>query len=278
VADPGRCAVTAVAGRLLLALRGLGLAVDEQPDLAGGAYAAFSPCTRHGAETVVDAGGKCALCGERLRYRYVLGREWGPGPPAVFIMLNPSTADAYVLDPTVRRCVGFARQWGAGGLVVLNAFALRSTDPRALRVEPDPTGPANDRAIAAVLADRRRLLREWEAAGEPAPMPTVVAWGVHATLGRRDEKVLALLREHRFAPMRLGNSTKDGHPRHPLYVPGNVEPTPHRLLLCVDDEGGQFSDHDWSHWTGRPADIPPGSVTRLRYCGRCNLYQGERAA
>jgi len=146
-------------------------------------------------------------------HRYALAREWDAArPPAVFVMLNPSTADAFIMDPTVTRCRGFAITWGCGGLLVLNAFALRSTDPRRLRTHPDPVGVDNDRVISAVLD-----------AGEVGPV--TVAWGSDPTLLRsgRAGQLLTLLREHGLHPQCLG-MTKDGHPRHPLYVRGDTQP------------------------------------------------------
>lgn len=141
-------------------------------------------------------------------YRYALTRRWDNRPPAVFVMLNPSTADAFVVDPTVRRCLGFARSWGAGGLVVLNAFGLRSTNPMALYRHGDPVGPDNDTVIADVLS------------AAPAG-PVVVAWGAHGTLGGRDRRVADLICRLGLATMCLG-MTKGGSPRHPLYVRGET--------------------------------------------------------
>ncbi len=115
-------------------------------------------------------------------------------------MLNPSTADAERDDPTIRRCAGFARSWGFGGMTVVNLFALRATDPARLRRARDPVGRDNDRHIAAAAS-----------AGL-----VVVAWGVHGRLGERDRAVLALLSGCR--PGCLG-TTRGGHPRHPLYLP-----------------------------------------------------------
>lgn len=149
-------------------------------------------------------------------YRYALTRQWNPDrPPAVFIMLNPSTADAWVLDPTVTRCRNFAAKWGCGGLVVLNAFALRATDPKVLRGHPDPVGPDNDQVIAAVLC-----------AGQAGPV--IVAWGSDETMRRsgRADQLVALLHTGGFEPQCLGKTTA-GHPRHPLYVRGDTEPIPY---------------------------------------------------
>ena len=144
-------------------------------------------------------------------YRYHLDRTWDPvGPVVTFVMLNPSTADADVLDPTVRRCVGFARAWGYGSLQVVNLFALRATDPGDLLRAPEPVGAANDRAVvdAATGADR-----------------VVVAWGVRGTHRDRASDVGALLVGHGVRIHALG-TTKDGHPRHPLYLPRGTAPGP----------------------------------------------------
>lgn len=117
-------------------------------------------------------------------------------------MLNPSTADAFALDPTNRRCVGFAQRWGFGAMVTTNVFAWRSTDPRGLRDVEDPVGVDNDGVL--VEAARRADL-------------VVAAWGVHATLGGRGETVRGLLAGAGVV-LHVLRLTKDGHPGHPLYV------------------------------------------------------------
>lgn len=165
-----------------------GLMVDR--DLAGVDTATFSPCGT---------------------YRYALTR--GPlNRPAVFVMLNPSTADAFSADPTIRRCLGFARSWGYDGLIVVNAFALRSTDPSALRIHPDPVGPDNDAVLASLVGSTTG--------------PVVVAWGVHAELHGRAGRMLQLIAEAGMEPLCLG-TTQGGHPRHPLYIRGDTVPVPY---------------------------------------------------
>ena len=140
------------------------------------------------------------------RYRYRLWRRWSPGPVIGFCMLNPSTAAASRDDPTIRRCVGFARAWGYGGVEVVNLFALRATEPSRLRSARDPIGPGNDAALVAAAA-RVDVL--------------VIAWGVHGTLLERDRTVLALLSRTRL--LALG-WTRSGAPRHPLYLRRDTRP------------------------------------------------------
>lgn len=141
------------------------------------------------------------------RYRYSLVRAWDDGlPRACFCLLNPSTADARRDDPTLRRCAGFARAWGFGSIEVVNAFAFRATDPRALRAAADPVGPGNDRAI--LRAARRASI-------------VVVGWGNAGALEGRSDAVRRLLSG--FDARTLG-LTKQEEPRHPLYVARNTAP------------------------------------------------------
>lgn len=136
------------------------------------------------------------------RYRYELTRYWEPGPDACFIMLNPSTADADQDDPTIRRCVSFARREGCGSLTVVNLFAFRATDPRALKSQSiNPVGPNNDRHIVE--------------AAHRATGPIICAWGASSPYDWRAPDVLRLIRRPTYC---LG-ITKDGSPRHPLYLP-----------------------------------------------------------
>lgn len=146
-------------------------------------------------------------------YRYVLGREWTNAPLAVFVMLNPSTADADVDDPTIRRCMGFARAWGNGGIRVVNLFAYRSTDPDALASLPIDVaiGPDNDAHIRAALGMTYATV--------------VTAWGAHAAASRsrRDEDVLHIIAKSKHEAYYL-RRTKSGAPCHPLYLPSSLTP------------------------------------------------------
>jgi hypothetical protein len=149
-----------------------------------------------------------AVISESGEYRYRLTRPSEVLSPerggALFVMLNPSTADAELDDPTIRRCRGFARTWGCAGLAVANLYALRSTDPAALWWHLDPVGPENDQHLAA-------LAREF---GD-----VVCAWGANAK-PERVSAFLALVREAGARTWCLG-VTKSGAPRHPLYVRGD---------------------------------------------------------
>ena len=95
-------------------------------------------------------------------YRYRLGRLWNADKPIVaFVMLNPSTADATTDDPTIRRCLNYAEDWGYGTLLVGNLFALRSTDPSRLHDHPEPVGPDNDEHLWEICEAAERVIAAW---------------------------------------------------------------------------------------------------------------------
>ena len=149
---------------------------------------------------------KDAVISDCGAYRYWLHRMDDCEDPfatsAVFLMLNPSTADASLDDPTIRRCRRFAKDWGDDGLVVGNLFALRSTDPAQLLTHPDPIGPHNDNWL--------RLMAERHAT-------VVCAWGAHPMAVERGAQVARMLIDNGVTLWCLG-TTKSGAPRHPLYV------------------------------------------------------------
>ena len=142
-------------------------------------------------------------------YRYSLERHWGKKRNGVimFIGLNPSTADAEKDDPTIRRCIGFSKALGAGGYLMGNLFAYRSTDPKALKSENDPVGPDNDHWLLFLA------LRS---------LHVIAAWGAFEIARERGIEVRDMLSNHGISLLCLG-VTKDGHPRHPLYLPKNSE-------------------------------------------------------
>jgi hypothetical protein len=141
-------------------------------------------------------------------YRYSLWRRVGESRKRVlFVMLNPSTADAIVDDPTIRRCMGFARTWRFGELEVCNLFAYRTPCPSALLRAADPVGPSNDRALSRAVARADRV---------------IAAWGV---IGMRSTRALVVLEMLRGVRLECLGRTRDGAPRHPLYVPSRARPT-----------------------------------------------------
>ena len=126
----------------------------------------------------------------------------------MFIGLNPSTADEVDDDPTVRRCIAYARAWGFDALCMTNLFGLRATLPAVMRAHAAPVGPENDARLAD-CARRAALI--------------VACWGNHGRHLDRDAAVLRLLRRHRLHCLKL---TSAGTPNHPLYLRGDLRPRP----------------------------------------------------
>jgi hypothetical protein len=149
-------------------------------------------------------------------YRYTLGRRWSQGSRrVVFVMLNPSTADANIDDPTIRKCVGFAKRWGFDALTVVNLWAFRTSKPAELMRAGYPVGPDNDRAIASECATAERV---------------VVAWGSHVQPGYpRVVRVVSTLRGivHSGELFCLG-LCDNGSPRHPLMLAYETPAIPFR--------------------------------------------------
>ena len=136
-------------------------------------------------------------------YRYSLWRLWDTSKPAVlFIGLNPSTADATDDDPTIRRCLGFARSWGFGSLCMGNLFAFRATDPMALYEAADPVGPDNDKWLLELSVKCQKV---------------VFAWGAKGQLMGRDKTLASA-----FTEAYCIKRTKEGHPSHPLYLKADL--------------------------------------------------------
>ena len=143
-------------------------------------------------------------------YRYLLWRVWDSTTPYLNVIgLNPSTADATTNDHTITTCIRFARDWGFGGLRMTNLYALRSTDPAELRRVVDPIGPENDQWIYQTATQAAR---------------TLVAWGGHTMVAKREVVVLKLL-EH--LPLACLGLLKGGGPHHPLYLRSDTKPIPY---------------------------------------------------
>jgi hypothetical protein len=177
------------------------LGLDLVTDVGTKGHAVFSPCRT---------------------YRYRLTRELDGRRPLVICGLNPSTATAELNDATIRRELGFAKRWGCGRLVKVNAYAFRATDPkvmlRAAKTGVDIVGPENDRCIVDAIRDAM-----------VADGIILAAWGANIDPVR--QAALSLMLSVRTMtnsfPVCLGVN-KDGSPVHPLYVPYDREPVPWR--------------------------------------------------
>ncbi|MFZ1084542.1 MAG: DUF1643 domain-containing protein, partial [Terracidiphilus sp.] len=169
-----------------------------------------------------DPGGKVRLAlsadvkssadfgGDNKEYRYTLKRVWDASLGSVlFVMMNPSTADPYVDDPTVAKCQRYARAWGYGTMLVGNTFAYRATNQKDLLQVADPVGPKNDKYLLHMAAEAGMIVLAY---GKP-----------HKNLCQRGRDVAALLRRagHKLHVLKLCN---DGTPSHPLYLRGTLKP------------------------------------------------------
>jgi hypothetical protein len=158
------------------------------------------------SETLFDT--KPCLFSACRQYRYTLWREWDPLFNNQFLMvvgLNPSTADETKDDPTIRRCVDFAKRWGFGALLMTNLFAIRATDPKVMMAHADPTGELNDQVLLHFAPRAGKLL---------------AAWGAQGSHLNRDHYITALLGD-KFECLGF---TGGMQPRHPLYVAASTPP------------------------------------------------------
>lgn len=148
-------------------------------------------------------------------YRYSLHREWRDPYErprwVTFVMLNPSTANANLDDPTIRRCMAFTKALGGTGLAVVNLYAFRATKPADLWLCADPVGPENDETLMTFLGMAARH-----------DFPIIAAWGTHA----RPDRVAAVRRMPGADRLLALHSTKTGAPGHPLYLPASATPRP----------------------------------------------------
>lgn len=147
------------------------------------------------------------------RYRYTLWRRWAKLNLPIeqtricaFVGLNPSTANECTEDPTVRRCIDFSRYWGYDAFCMLNIFAWRDTDPAIMKRQEAPIGARNEEAIRTVQLLSARV---------------VACWGVHGDHMGQGERILKLLDKTKTVHLGL---TKEGHPKHPLYLARYTQP------------------------------------------------------
>jgi len=158
---------------------------------------------------LLDIAGSGAEFSLDRMYRYKLWREWDSTKGCVaFVGLNPSTADERVDDPTVRRCINYAKAWGFGRLVMLNIFAFRATDPKMMMANMNPVGPGNIETIVEVARSSSMV---------------VACWGAHGAYRGQGRQVMELLDRARV-PLHCLGVTKGGHPKHPLYLKKDLKP------------------------------------------------------
>ena len=148
------------------------------------------------------------------KYRYQLERWWAHGQKVLFVMLNPSTADADNDDATIRSCTRLAKVHGYGSMIVANLFAWRATDPDELAKAADPIGPDNDRAT-------------YEAAS--VSHAAIFAWGAHPFAEKRAKMMPDLIKPG-LEPMCFG-VTKSGAPKHPLYIKSGTPLVPYPVRV-----------------------------------------------
>lgn len=145
------------------------------------------------------------------KYRYTLWRQWTNDPAAPFAMfigLNPSTADEKQDDPTIRRCIGFSKRWGFGALLMTNLFAWRDTKPENMKRVLDPVGDQNDYWLTHYAAEAGII---------------IAAWGKDGAHVHRQKRVIINLSGMPVMCLKINN---DGTPKHPLYVAGDTTPIP----------------------------------------------------
>lgn len=151
-----------------------------------------------------------AYFGDSTNYRYTLWRRWSEcrvSEMMAVIGLNPSTADSVNNDPTIRRCIDFAKRWQFQGLIMLNLFSWRATDPAVMIKQIDPIGRENDDAIKEICSHAGRVM---------------LAWGNDGVHMGRAEKVLSMIKPL-CNPVFLKRNAS-GQPAHPLYVHSSTQP------------------------------------------------------
>jgi len=149
---------------------------------------------------------RTAVISDCRKYRYSLSRKWDKKLPCVtFCGLNPSTADDTSDDPTMIRCINFAKSWGYGSLYMINLFAIRCTDSGLLKSKPNIIGKYNDFTIKS-----RSKLSE----------VVIACWGTKGSLYGRDKEVIDLIGDKLY----FLELSKDGFPKHPLYLKKTLRP------------------------------------------------------
>lgn len=163
-------------------------------------------------------GADISPCG---RYRYRLWRRWGLGKLCVWVMLNPSRANAIDDDATIRRCIGYAKQWGFSGIEVVNLFPIIETDSKVAMRDPSRSGPtygrSNRHIVISAARDAGLVVLAWGAGVQSAHWLNCLIDDIEAAAGWENVRCLGL--------------TKSGQPKHPVRLPYE---TPLRTLSVID--------------------------------------------
>lgn len=161
-------------------------------------------------EEYIDARDQGAIFSPCRRWRYLLWRRWDrQGDVLMVVGLNPSTANETEDDPTIRRCIGFAKGWGFGALWMVNAYAFRATQPRDMIAQGSGAlGPRNNEFLLRTAIDADMVL---------------AAWGTHCD-GLRESQIIGTVTEGALKPLYAFGFTKGGHPKHPLYLRADTKP------------------------------------------------------
>lgn len=165
---------------------------------------------------------KYALMSACSRYRYTLCRSWDNTLETItFVGLNPSTADSNKDDPTIRRLIQYAKDWGYGGFIIVNLFGLRATNPLAVLKTNDPDGPEN---------------KNWVHYATKNGSMVVCMWGTKGTWFDKDrEFTLEFLNKFKGKKLYCFGQNKDGTPKHPLYLSKDIKPKEMNLSLRLID-------------------------------------------
>lgn len=157
--------------------------------------------------------------------RFELRRTWADLPDALFIGLNPSTADETKDDPTIRRCIRFAKDWNCGGILMMNLFAFRSTDPAGIQGRSASEGDNWIKVADQIL--------------HPANSIVIFCWGVNQPQASREFLKAMAATVHIYARDRCHHLglTKDGHPKHPLYLRSDTKPVRWNWSQYIETRG-----------------------------------------
>ena len=160
---------------------------------------------------------KTAHLSKCRKYRYTLHRTWDNSKEKiVFIGVNPSTADETIDDATLTKCMNYAKAWGYGGLVMLNLFAYRATDPTVMKSARDPIGGSENDSFIKKYTDPKKISK------------VICAWGEH---GKHLDRANLVIKSHIHSDAKLYalKINKSGAPHHPLYLSNKVKPTIYKV-------------------------------------------------